>query len=233
MEAGFVSFQRQLIMARFELLIATRNTGKIEELREAFYTLPLDLRLLQEFENISDVPESGETYLENATLKAAGYSKQTGVIALADDSGLEVDALLGKPGGLSARFGGDDLSDTERTRALLSVLQRVDPTERTARFVCCMVLYGSPLFLPSERLPPKVLAVTQGVCEGSLAMETEGTNGFGFDPIFIPKGYTTSFAALDQAIKRTISHRARAALLMRRRLERYLSSNLTEGGTAS
>src|SRR6266446_6337445 len=107
-------------MACFELLIATRNEGKIEELREAFVTLPLALRLLHEFRNISDVAEVGKNYQENATLKAVGYSRQTGIAAVADDSGLEVAALQGRPGVLSARFGGSDLSDTERTQALLA-----------------------------------------------------------------------------------------------------------------
>src|SRR5207237_8934729 len=92
-------------MATFELLIATHNAGKIEELRECFATLPLALRLLSEFKNICDVPEVGETYEQNATLKAAGYASQTGVAALADDSGLEVDGLQGGPGVISVRFG--------------------------------------------------------------------------------------------------------------------------------
>src|SRR6267143_1839297 len=117
------------MMARFELLIATRNAAKIEELRDSFSTLPLALRLLHEFSNISEVAEVGETYQENATLKAVGYSRQTGIAALADDSGLEVDALKGGPGVLSARFGGNDLSDIERTQALLAAL----PTSRVIR----------------------------------------------------------------------------------------------------
>ncbi|MGI8835988.1 MAG: non-canonical purine NTP pyrophosphatase [Pyrinomonadaceae bacterium] len=107
------------MMDRYELLVATRNAGKIEELREAFATLRLTLRTLKEFGNISEMPEVGATYEENATLKAVGYSRQTGITALADDSGLEVDALQGGPGVLSARFGGNNLSDTERTQALL------------------------------------------------------------------------------------------------------------------
>jgi len=221
------------MMARFELLIATRNAGKIEELRDSFSTLPLALRLLHEFSNISEVAEVGETYQENATLKAVGYSRQTGIAALADDSGLEVDALKGGPGVLSARFGGNDLSDIERTQALLAALQDVGPVQRTARFVCCMVLYGSLPFPPAELSETKVLAVTQGVCEGSLAMEAIGMEGFGFDPIFVPNGYEAPFAALDRAIKRKISHRALAANLMQQQLERFLGPNLTASGTAS
>lgn len=221
------------MMDRYELLVATRNAGKIEELHEAFATLPLTLRTLKEFENISEVPEVGATYEENATLKAIGYSSQTGITALADDSGLEVDALQGGPGVLSARFGGNNLSDPERTQALLASLRDVDSPRRTARFVCCMVLYG-PLPSPDQALSERqVLAVTQGVCNGSLAMNPKGTGGFGFDPIFIPDGYNVPFASLNPAIKRKISHRARAAALMRGHMEAQLSSNLTVGGTAS
>ncbi len=220
-------------MTQFELLIATRNEGKIAELREVFATLPVALRFLKGFENTWAPAEVGNTYLENATLKAISYAAQTGVTALADDSGLEVAALKEGPGVLSARFGGAHLTDIDRTRALLSSLNQIGPTSRTARFVCCMVLYGS---LPSPRgelAAPKVLAVSQGVCEGSLAHEPTGTDGFGFDPIFIPTGYTVPFAALDQPIKRRISHRARAADTMRQQLELFLGPNLTAGGSAS
>lgn len=218
---------------RYQLLVATRNAGKLEELREAFATLPLTLRLLNEFGNISEVPEVGATYEENATFKAIGYSRQTGITALADDSGLEVDALQGGLGVFSARFGGSNLSDAERTRALLETLKDTEPPRRTGRFVCCMVLFGPP-FSPHQGLSePKVLAVTQGVCNGSLAMKPKGTEGFGFDPIFIPDGYNEPFASLDPAIKRRISHRARAAALMRQQMGRQLTSNLTAGRTAS
>jgi XTP/dITP diphosphohydrolase len=220
-------------MARFELLIATRNEGKIEELRESFATLPVELRFLHEFKNISQVPEVGKTYQENAMLKAAGYARQTGIPALADDSGLEVDALRGGPGVWSARFGGSNLSDEERTQVLLSALHDVDPTQRTARFVCCMVLYGSPPSSLEEVAAPRVLAVTRGICKGTLATEPMGMQGLGFDPIFIPNRHSVPFAALDQVIKRNISHRARAAAQMRRQLARYCGSNLTAGRTAS
>lgn len=220
-------------MTQIELLIATRNEGKIAELREAFATLPVALRFLNEFENISEVAEVGETYQENATLKAMGYARQTGMTALADDSGLEVAALQGGPGVLSARFGGDHLTDIERTRELLASLDQTGSTSRTARFVCCMVLYGSLSPHQGELSAPEVLAVTQGVCEGSLDLDPTGTDGFGFDPIFIPNGYTVPFAALDQAIKRRISHRARAAETMRQQLDLFLGPNLTAGRSAS
>lgn len=220
-------------MTAFELLIATRNEGKIAELREAFATLPVRLRFLKEFRNISEVAEVGETYQVNATLKAMSYARQTGITALADDSGLEVAALRGGPGVLSARFGGGELTDIERTRALLAKLHQIGPPSRTAQFVCCMVLFGSLSSGQEEASAPKVIAVSQGVCSGSLAHKPTGTDGFGFDPIFVPNGYTVPFAALDQAIKRRISHRARAAETMRQQLDLYLGPNLTAGRTAS
>ena len=208
---------------RYELLVATRNMGKIEELRDALASLPVTLRLLNEFGNISEVPEVGATYEENATLKAIGYSRQTGIASLADDSGLEVDELQGGPGVLSARFGGSNLSDAERTKALLATLKDVKPSRRTARFVCYMVLVGAPPSSQRGLSEQRVLAVTRGICKGSLAMEPKGAAGFGFDPIFIPDGYYLSFASLDPDIKRKISHRARAAGLMRQQLEQQLS----------
>ena len=220
-------------MAPFELLVATRNEGKIAELGEAFATLPVTLRWLREFRNISEVAEVGETYLENATLKAISYARQTGITALADDSGLEVDALHGGPGLFSARFGGENLSDRERTEALLASLKKIGSTTRTARFNCCMVLYGAFPLAQTQSCAPRVLTVTEGICEGSLALEPSGSDGFGFDPIFIPNGYDVPFAALDQSIKRKISHRARAAERMRQQLELYLGPNLTAGRSAS
>jgi XTP/dITP diphosphohydrolase len=219
--------------SRFELLLATRNLGKIAELRQTFANLPVALRFLYEFENISEANELGNTYEENAFLKAMSYTRQTGIVALADDSGLEVDALQGRPGVLSARFAGSDLSDTERTQELLAVLADVGPTQRTARFICCMVLCGSLTFRVTESSAPRVLAVTQGVCEGWLATKPMGTEGFGFDPIFIPSGYDLSFSALDPAIKRKISHRARAAELMQQQIKDLLGPNLTASGSAS
>jgi XTP/dITP diphosphohydrolase len=208
--------------SKIELLIATRNEGKIAELSEFLATLPIKLRFLKEFRNIAEVAEVGETYQSNATLKAISYAAQTGITALADDSGLELAALQGGPGVLSARFGGGRLTDLERTRALLTSLARMGPISRTARFVCCMVLYGSLASHERDASAPRVLAVTQGVCEGSLAHEPGGAEGFGFDPIFIPNGYTVPFAKLDQVIKRRISHRALAAEKMREQLDRYL-----------
>jgi XTP/dITP diphosphohydrolase len=220
-------------MTLFDLLIATRNEGKIAELSDILSPLPVRLRFLHEFRNISEVAEVGDSYQENATLKAVSYARQTGITALADDSGLEVVALGGAPGVLSARFGGIGLTDMERTQALLASLEKTELTSRTARFVCCMVLYGNPPSQVHGVPSPEVLGVTQGICEGSLAYEPTGTDGFGFDPIFLPNGYNLPFAGLDQTIKRRISHRALAAEKMRQKLNLLFGPNLTASRSGS
>ena len=201
----------------FEILLATSNNGKIAELVDVFSALPVTLRLLKEFGNVVDVSEVGTTYEQNAALKARGYFFQTGVPALADDSGLEVDALDGKPGVFSARFGRAAFSNVERNDVLLKQLAQVNSPLRTARFVCCMVLFGTP---PGNlNASPDVLAVSRGVCEGRIANKPSGNGGFGFDPIFVPNGYDASFATLQPAIKGRISHRALAGEQMRKLLE--------------
>src|SRR5438876_4438109 len=123
---------------RLEMLVATHNPGKIREIHEAFHFLPIKLRYLDEFSNVSFVDEVGQTYQDNAVLKALEYSRQIGICSLADDSGLEVDALDGLPGVFSARFAGDDASDAARVERLLMELSLRPDKQRTARFVCFM-----------------------------------------------------------------------------------------------
>src|SRR6267142_5183355 len=132
----------QVIRAQ-SLVVATRNEGKLEELRQLLDDLPLELYGLADFSNVETVPETGETFIENASLKAAGYATQTGLLSLADDSGLEVDALGGAPGIRSARYAGESASDDERVEALLAALAFVDETERSARFVSAVVIADS------------------------------------------------------------------------------------------
>lgn len=206
-------------MIQPEILIATSNAGKISEICEALSSLPLKLRRLDEFPTISAVEEIGQTYEENAMLKACGYVNQTGLWALADDSGLEVDALNGQPGVLSARFGGSDLSDRERTQKLLEQLSDVADSKRTARFVCTMVLAAAP----SAGHDPQVLNISRGISPGILAKEPRGANGFGFDPIFMPTGYKQTFAELPLGVKNKISHRAHALEAMRMFLSDWLA----------
>ena len=205
-------------------MIATHNPGKVREVREALYSLPIQLRDLDEFPHVSSVAEIGETYRENALLKAVGYAKQTGVCALADDSGLEVDSLGGMPGVLSARFAGEDASDRDRVQKLLTNVARAKDADRRARFVCCMVLAG----WQSEReqldnAEPQLLKVAEATCDGEISFEERGTNGFGFDPVFVPRGYRETFGELPAAVKARISHRARALAVVHSFLDRNLA----------
>jgi XTP/dITP diphosphohydrolase len=206
-----------------ELLVATNNPGKIREIQRSLGDLPIMLRFLREFGDISSVEETGATYEENAILKALSYSKKTGLCSLADDSGLEVDLLRGGPGVLSARYGGS--SDHERTETLLrSIRQRALP-ERTARFVCCMALAGWPLHQAfSTKGDLTVLHVCEEKCEGLIAEEPHGNNGFGYDPVFIPNGHDKTFAELPSAVKNAISHRGKAIAAMRQFLNAWITS---------
>jgi XTP/dITP diphosphohydrolase len=196
-----------------EVLIATSNGGKVREIQEALIGLPLQLRYLADFPNVLPVEEDGTTFEENATIKALAYAKQTGLPALADDSGLVVDALGGLPGVFSARFGGDSLSDRDRSAKLLISLKKYRAPQRTARFVCCMALAvpGDP----NEDGTAQTIHIARGECRGLIVEEARGTNGFGYDPVFVPVGYSASFAELPDAMKRVISHRAKALASMR------------------
>jgi XTP/dITP diphosphohydrolase len=207
---------------QFEILLATHNAGKVSELRAALSRLPVKLIPLAEFPEISSVAEVGQTYQENAALKALGYSRQTGLCALADDSGLEVDALNGQPGVLSARFAGPHASDTERNERLLAALAGQQQQEaRRARFVCAMALaVRSPVSREAQ-----LLNSTEAKCEGSIATAPRGSHGFGFDPLFVPRGYQQTFGELPEEVKSKISHRALALDQMREFLQRHLRAS--------
>jgi XTP/dITP diphosphohydrolase len=185
----------------FELLIATMNAGKIREFAILLAPLALRLRGLDEFPDIREVAETGATFADNAVLKATGYARQTQIWTLADDSGLEVEALNGAPGVLSARYAGPQASDAQRIELLLDELARTNDTQRRARFTSIIAIADPD---------GQVVQVAQGLCEGRLARAPRGTNGFGYDPIFIPEGYRQTFGELPDEVKKSISHRARA-----------------------
>ena len=195
-----------------EILIATHNSGKIREVHDALHSLPIKLRYLNEFPNLPLVDEVGRTYEENAVLKALGYAKETGLCALADDSGLEADALAGGPGVHSARFGGENLSDHDRIQKLLAALSEEPRMRRGARFVCCMALAG---WEPTGTGNLQLLTLIEARCEGSIALQPRGANGFGFDPLFVPEGHLATFAELPKEVKAKISHRAQALAAIR------------------
>jgi XTP/dITP diphosphohydrolase len=166
----------------------------------------LSLISLKDFPGVTKIEETGTTFEENAILKAAGYALQTGVLTLADDSGLEVEALGGQPGVKSARYAGEDASDAQRVMKLLAELKGIHQTSHRARFI-------SAIAIANEK--GIVVNVGIGTCDGRIASEPRGTSGFGYDPIFVPEGYDLSFAELEPALKNRISHRAHALLRVR------------------
>lgn len=205
-----------------ELLIATSNQGKLTEIKSALGDLPLELRLLQNYSPIAPPDENGTSYEENAILKAAAYAGHTGCWALADDSGLEVEYLQGAPGLKSARFGGP--SDSDRVDLLLSKLTEAGAHQREARFVCVVAIVDSEA---------TVLNIARGECTGTIAQAPAGNGGFGYDPIFIPQGYASSFGELPIEVKDRTSHRALALAATRAFLMSFLDGNLTASEAGS
>jgi XTP/dITP diphosphohydrolase len=182
-----------------KLLLATKNSGKIREIAWMLGDLSLDIVRLGEFKNIEPAQETGRSFVANARIKAKTYSEQTGLLTIADDSGLQVDCLGGRPGYLSARFAGEGCSDADNVKKLLRLMRGVKAPERTARFVCVVVIAeGEKVWTAS------------GKCEGRISYRAGGTSGFGYDPVFVPKGYSTTFARLGARTKNQISHRAQA-----------------------
>lgn len=172
--------------------------------------LNLTFLTLNEFPDVQEVDESGNTYRENAILKAEGYARQCGVLTLADDSGLEVNALNGAPGVRSARYAGEGASDQDRVSYLLKQLSNIPNADRAARFVSVVVL---------ARPDDGFLRANTGICEGSIIDDPRGENGFGYDPIFVPNGFDSTFGELPSSTKDQISHRGKALTAMRGFLE--------------
>ena len=189
-----------------KLLVATHNRGKILEYRALLQDLPLTVPWLDEAGITTDVEETGTTFAENACLKAETYARLAGLWTWADDSGLEVDALDGRPGVYSARYGGPGLSDADRYRRLLGELQGIPPERRTARFRCVVAIAtpGGPIY------------TTEAAVEGMIIDEPRGDFGFGYDPVFFVPDHQRTMAELAPAIKNRISHRAVAAVAARK-----------------
>ncbi|WP_437576321.1 RdgB/HAM1 family non-canonical purine NTP pyrophosphatase [Sorangium sp. So ce887] len=197
---------------RLRLLAATSNRGKLAELRSLLADLPIEvLSLAEVLPDAPPVVEDGATFLDNALLKVRAGVLRSQMVTLAEDSGLEVDALGGRPGVRSARFAGESATDAENNEALLSALAHVADDARRARFRCVMVLLD-----PRSKEQP---VVTEGRCEGWIGREPRGTGGFGYDPLFVVEAYGRTMAELDEAEKNRVSHRGRAAQAMRSALE--------------
>jgi len=191
------------------LLLATSNLHKLEEFRAIFSDMPLRLLSLSDIQLAVDVEETGITFAENAELKARIYAQMSNMLTLADDSGLEIDALGGDPGVQSARYLGSETSYEERFYVILEQLKGLPLDKRSARFRCFIALVE----------PSGYIRIVEGVVEGIIADSPRGTNGFGYDPIFFLPELGKTFAELEPEYKNRISHRARAAQSARKLLE--------------
>ena len=198
------------------LLIGSANPDKARELVELMAGLPWEVRSLKDYSAVAEPEESGATFEENAILKARYYSAHFGVACVADDSGLEVDALDGAPGVYSARYAGEPCSYDDNNDKLLEALDGVPWHERTARFRCC-----AALAIPGDPEPH----VESGTIEGHIAAICEGEQGFGYDPLFVPRGEDMTFGQLSPSEKHAISHRGRAFQQMRAYLEQRHGSS--------
>jgi XTP/dITP diphosphohydrolase len=187
-----------------KLLIATTNAGKVREISLLLGSLPYEVVGLSDLANIPPpVEETGTTFTANAILKSEYYFAATGLLSLADDSGLEVDALDGAPGVFSARFAGEDATDAERVAKILELLKDTKDEQRTARFVCSISITGNFNGEVATR-------VFEGLAEGVIIHEPRGSSGFGYDPIFYDKESGLTFAELTREEKSARSHRGKA-----------------------
>lgn len=200
---------------RRRLLIATRNLGKLREYEELLGGLPIDLTYLDSEGIAEDVEETGSSFAENAVQKARQYALVSGLTALADDSGLEVDALGGEPGVHSARYAGPEATDEDRYRLLLDKMRDIPRDERGARFRCVIALAE----------PGGQTFTAEGICEGGIAFAPQGHFGFGYDPVFYLPGYDKTMGQLPPEEKSRISHRAKAAQGIRPILEALIGGD--------
>lgn len=204
-----------------KILIASGNAGKVREFAELLKDLPIEICGLKDFHNIKEVAETGVSFEENAKLKAAGYALQTGLWTLADDSGLEVEALGNAPGVFSARYGGETASNAEKIEKLLAELEKTGDCERKARFVCAIAL-ATP--------DGEIICLEIGMCEGLISDKPQGNKGFGYDPIFVPENFRKTFGELPENIKQEISHRGRATRKIIRFLGDFFKISLDRAG---
>ncbi len=194
-------------MTQHPLFIATGNAHKVEEFKILLDGLNLDVQPAKACGGMPEVEENGSTFAANAQIKAEALRAQApaGAWVMADDSGLEVDALDGAPGIYSARYAGIDASDGDNVVKLLDALKEVPQSQRTARFRCVLCLIDHEGYMTHY----------DGTCEGHIDTKVQGDGGFGYDPIFIPEGYSESFAQLGDSVKSQLSHRAKAVQWMR------------------
>lgn len=187
-----------------KIVLASGNKGKLKEFAEILAEFGIEVLPQSQF-NVEEVPETGTTFVENAIIKARHAANITGLAAIADDSGLEVDVLGGAPGIYSARYGGDNASDSDNYNKLLAALKD-SPEQRSARFQCILV------YMRHADDPTPIIC--QAAWEGSIAFEPQGDNGHGYDPIFIPEHHQCSAAQMSSEEKNALSHRGKAMQLL-------------------
>jgi XTP/dITP diphosphohydrolase len=192
-----------------KLLLGTGNRKKLEELERLLSGIPFEMVTLRDFPDVKEVAEDGDTFEANAVKKAVGLAKQTGLLTLAEDSGLAVDALEGSPGVYSARFAGPGKDDLKNCEKVLKLMEKLPDTCRGAAFKSAVAI----------ATPEKVIGVTEGEVRGAIAREMKGTNGFGYDPIFIYGPYGKTFGEVPAEMKHRVSHRAQAVTKARKVLE--------------
>ncbi|MFO0549418.1 MAG: RdgB/HAM1 family non-canonical purine NTP pyrophosphatase [Polyangiaceae bacterium] len=207
---------------RMTLVLATKNPGKLAELRALFAPLPVELVAVDEAGvSFASPIESGNTFEANAIIKARAAAEATMLVAIADDSGLEVDALGGRPGVRSARFAGDNATDAENNAALLTALDEVEDAGRTARFRCVIAVVD-----PYADTEQPILS--EGRCEGLITRTSRGESGFGYDPLFVVTGVGRTFAELDDTEKNSLSHRAKAVRALLPQVEALVRARLAD-----
>ena len=197
-----------------ELVLATRNEGKTREIREFLKGCGISLASLRDYPDAPEVAEAGKTYRDNVLTKARFFAKWTGKLTLADDSGLEVDYLEGRPGVFSARYAGDSADGRENNRALLRELEGVPAEKRGAVFRCVMALVS----------PWGDEEVVEGECHGMIGLEEKGGEGFGYDPVFVIPHQGKTMAELSIAEKNQLSHRGKALRKVQKILQRYIGA---------
>jgi len=201
-------------MKQIDLVVATRNKKKLKEIRELLADYPFCITSLADYRRLPAIVEDGRTFADNAKKKALTIASALNKLTLGEDSGLEVDALGGRPGVYSARYSGENATDERNNKKLLEELKGVCRLKRKARYVCSVALAdGNGL-----------VGVVEGYCSGRIAFEEKGSAGFGYDPLFLIPKYNKTFGELGEKIKHTMSHRSKALKKARSLIAAYQKS---------
>jgi XTP/dITP diphosphohydrolase len=202
-------------VAHLEIVVATRNLGKLKEIEAILKNYPVRLLSLKDFPAIPEIPEDGTTFAENAAQKARTVARLTGRVAIADDSGLTVDALQGRPGVYSSRYAGENATDEDRYRKLLKEMESIPDGQRQGAFVCAAAVAS----------PSGETQIMESEIRGSIAFEPHGRQGFGYDPVFFVPELGRTVAELEPDLKNRISHRAKALEKLKVILPKFISPN--------